>query len=87
MRSIRVLGLLVLAPFFAFAQERASVSGYVTDARTGETLLLANVRIAGTTTGAATNNSGYYTLTGLAPGSYDLIYSYLGYLEAKREVT
>lgn len=61
------------------AQDRASVSGYVTDATSGETLLLANVRVGGTQTGTATNNSGYYVLPSLSPGERTLLFSYVGY--------
>lgn len=63
----------------AQAQERASISGYVTDATSGETLLLANVRVEGTQTGTATNNSGYYVLPSLPAGEWTLIFSYVGY--------
>jgi len=40
---------------------------------------MANVVLSGTTTGAATNNAGYYTLTDLVPGLYTLRASYIGY--------
>ncbi|MFB6271815.1 MAG: carboxypeptidase-like regulatory domain-containing protein, partial [Salinibacter sp.] len=63
----------------AKAQETASLSGYVRDAKTGETLLQANVIIQGTSRGAATNNSGYYTIGDLPPGTYTVVFSYLGY--------
>ena len=79
--------IIVLAVSAARAQEPASVSGYVTDGTSGETLLLANIRIAGTQTGTATNNSGYYTLPRLAPGEQTLIFSYIGYRPRHVEVT
>lgn len=63
----------------ATAQEPASVSGYVRDASTGETLLQANVVIEGTGRGAATNNAGFYTIQELAPGAYTFVVSYVGY--------
>lgn len=68
-----------IAPASARAQANATISGYVTDATSGETLLLANVRIVDSRIGAATNNSGYYTLAGLPPGEYEVAYSYIGY--------
>lgn len=70
---------LLVGPGIVAAQDTASVSGFVRDAETQETLLLANVILAGTGIGTATNNSGYYSLTGLTPGSYVLTVSYLGY--------
>ncbi|MGA1494980.1 MAG: carboxypeptidase-like regulatory domain-containing protein, partial [Rhodothermales bacterium] len=81
--SIRSLVLALLLPLllaFSDAQaQEASISGFVRDAETGETLLLANVRIKDTLIGTATNNSGYYTLAGLEPGEYTLQFSYIGY--------
>lgn len=68
-----------------FAQN-ASVSGYVTDRENGETLLLANVVIEGTSIGAATNNSGYYSITGLKPGEYVIYCSYLGFQAFRKTV-
>ena len=69
------------------AQTNATLSGYVTDATSGETLLLANVRLIDTRMGAATNNSGYYTLAGIAPGEYRVAFSYIGYTPEVIEVT
>ncbi len=66
---------------------QASLSGFVKDATSGETLLLANVVLAGTPLGSATNNAGYYTLTNLRPGTYTVVVSYLGYREYRTEVT
>lgn len=76
----------------AHAQETASLSGYVRDAETGETLLLANVTLRSAALeapmrGAATNNAGYYTITGLSPGTYTLVVSYLGYQTYREELT
>ncbi len=70
----------------AVAQDRASVSGFVRDSATGETLLLANILVVGTSGGTATNTAGYYTLTGLAPGSYTLRFSYIGYQEREESI-
>jgi outer membrane cobalamin receptor len=70
---------LLLGPSSAAAQEDASLRGYVRDATTGETLLQANVVINGTARGTATNNAGYYTLGGLDPGTYTVVFSYVGY--------
>ena len=84
------LFILVISLFWAeavFGQDGASISGFVKDATSGETLLLANIILAGTQTGTATNNSGYYTMTGLEPGEYGVYCSYIGYREQHIEVT
>jgi hypothetical protein len=79
--------VILLMSTAAFGQSRSGIYGYVRDARTGETLIMANVIVAGTTTGAATNTSGYYTLTGLPAGSFTFVASYLGYESARVEMT
>ena len=86
-RFTPVLILLLSLAVPARAQEAASISGFVRDATSGETLLLANVVLAGTSIGAATNNAGYYTLTGLEPGAYTVVATYIGYRSLREEVT
>lgn len=71
----------------ASAQQRASISGYVRDAQAGETLLGATVRLEGSSRGAATNTSGYYTITNLEAGTYTVVTSYIGFRDDRREVT
>jgi outer membrane cobalamin receptor len=81
-----VVAALGLGPVPAAAQD-ASIRGYVRDATTGETLLQANVVVNGTTRGTATNNAGYYTLRGLSPGTYTVVFSYIGYQTRSDTVT
>lgn len=65
----------------------ATISGFVRDAITGESLIFANIVLKGTAYGTATNTAGFYTLTGLPPGSYTLAVSYLGYQLFQIELT
>ena len=58
--------------------KKHTISGYVTDAATGEALVGANVTIRDLSTGTAANAYGFYSLT-LAPGDYLVQYSYMGY--------
>ncbi|MFW5972853.1 MAG: TonB-dependent receptor [Bacteroidota bacterium] len=69
------------------AAQNASVSGFVRDAETGETLLLANVVVAETGRGTATNAAGFYSLAGLQPGEYAIVFSYIGYRDQRIEMT
>ena len=55
-----------------------TISGYVTDGKSQETLLGASVYEAATMKGAVTNNFGYYTLK-LAEGQVDFRASFVGY--------
>lgn len=68
------------------AQQQSSISGYVRDAESGETLIMATVVVEGTTIGTAANNSGYYMLTALQPGSYVFIATYIGYQPLRKEI-
>lgn len=83
--ALLLLFLVVARP--AYAQEGASLNGFVKDATSGETLLFANVVLWNTSTGTATNNTGYYTMTGLTPGTYEVVCTYIGFREFRMEVT
>lgn len=61
------------------AQNKFSVSGTLTDAQTGETLIGANVSVANMSgTGVSSNEYGFYSIT-LPEGQHTLVFSYLGY--------
>jgi len=62
-----------------FAQR--TVSGYVVDAETGETIIGVNVMIEGTLKGAATDGNGYFVIPGLEAGSYALRVMHIAYEE------
>ncbi|HEY9705045.1 MAG TPA: carboxypeptidase-like regulatory domain-containing protein, partial [Allocoleopsis sp.] len=83
----RLLSLLLIFVFFkintAFSQN-FTLSGYVKDLRSGETLIGVNIyNKAQTGQGASTNTYGFYSLT-LPKGSYTFKVSYVGY--ADREI-
>jgi hypothetical protein len=44
---------------------KLTISGYVVDATSGETIIGVNVIIKGTLRGAATDGNGYFMITGL----------------------
>jgi len=83
-----ILFILVLLLLFdtGFARQTASVNGYITDSRTGETLLMANVALLEINRGTSSNTSGYYTITNIEPGSYTLAASYIGYRRFELEI-
>ena len=63
---------------FAF-QGNGIISGTVSDEKTGETIIGASVRIAGTKFGAVTDVEGRYLISGLEAGKYTVEASYVGY--------
>jgi len=78
---IFIIFLLSATCLFAKAY---TVSGYVVDKKTGETLIGVNVVVRDQYKGAATDGNGYFRVTGLLPGKYTLDISYIGY--SKRTV-
>jgi hypothetical protein len=80
MRKLLLLSTFTLQIFFiqTFAQV-GKINGIVRDATTSEPLIGANVLLEGTTIGAATNIDGYYVITNVPPGTYNLKTSMVGY--------
>ena len=72
---IAIAFLLACVPTYA---QRRTISGYVMDAASKETLIGATVYDKNSGKGCATNNYGFYTLT-LNQGPVDLQVSYVGY--------
>ncbi len=77
MKQFFVLITLVLSLASASAQQ-ILIRGKVTD-DTKNPLPYANIRVSGTMLGTSANSRGQYELK-LAPGSYELIASYIGYV-------
>ena len=70
-----------------FGQSKFSVSGYVKDANTGETLTGASVYVkTESNLGASTNTYGFYTLR-LAPGDYTIVFAYLGFADQEKKIS
>jgi len=84
-RVIMVLGLFLLG-LAASAQQKFTLAGTVRDSTTGETLIGATIRVAGSNgPGTTTNNYGFYSLT-LPRGKQTLVISYTGYQAISKEV-
>lgn len=61
------------------AAEVGAIKGRITDAKTGEPLIAANITLKGTTKGAATDLNGYYVFENLKPGNYTILAQFVGY--------
>lgn len=64
-----------------------SIHGFVRENATGEPLFYVNVFIKDSYTGSATNQDGYYVITNLKPGTYEIIASIIGYQQMTESVT
>jgi len=85
---VRLLCCLVVLVVYANvptrAQATATLSGYVLDSETKETLISATITIKDAKLGTLTNKSGFFTLKNIPVGKQTLTVSYLGY--AKKEL-
>ncbi|MDH7516613.1 MAG: carboxypeptidase-like regulatory domain-containing protein, partial [Bacteroidota bacterium] len=79
-------GTITSAPY-TLDRKNASISGFVHDAETGETLVGASVRIKGKPVGTVTNKSGFYALNDIPPGECVLVFSFIGYRTVEEKVT
>ena len=72
--------LLVLTTAVLSAQKTGSIVGTLTDkAMNNEPLPFANVVLKGTTKGTTSDFYGLYEIPNLEPGTYTVVYSFLGY--------
>lgn len=81
---------LFLSPYWAESQvedkiENLTLSGYINDAQSGETLIGASVFITELQTGTTSNEYGFYSIS-IPPGTYNIEYSYIGFETIKRTV-
>ena len=71
--------LLLLLATSAVSAQTGSIAGTVLEADGVTAVIGANVRVGGTTLGAATDLDGNYRIIGVPVGSYDVTASYVGY--------
>ena len=78
MNRMRILVLAFLFPGGVWA---ATLSGFVTDGTSGESLPYSNVVLRGAASplGALSNVDGYYAVQHIPPGEYTIVVSYIGY--------
>ncbi len=70
--------VLFALPILVHAQT-GTIAGTVLDAESGETIIGANVRLAGTSTGSTTDLEGRYEIRNVQPGTYTVAFSYIGF--------
>lgn len=89
MRTISQLKLLcislVIPAFTAFSQN-AAINGTVNDVN-GEPLIGATIQLSGSNTGTVADIDGTYNLSGITPGDYTLVCSYIGYQKYEEAIT
>jgi hypothetical protein len=77
--------MLLVGSFSSLAQEKYTISGTITDARNGETMIGTNVFVEPIMKGSTSNVYGFYSLT-VPEGDYTLKVSFLGYETFAKEI-
>lgn len=72
------LFLLAIAVTLTAKSQFVTISGYITEKGSGETIINASIFDSNSKKGAVSNNFGFYSLT-LPKGDFDIQYSYVGY--------
>ncbi len=65
----------------------ATINGFVYDSSNGEALIGANIFIKEISTGASSNVTGYFVITDLKPGTFEIVVSYVGFRTFSQSVT
>lgn len=84
---MKTITILLLSAFFSanlFSQ--TSLQGSVTDAETGEPIIFGTVALYKNDvliTGTETDFDGFYSITELDAGTYEVVFSYTGYTDHK----
>ncbi len=74
-----VCSLVACLQYSAHTQTTGEIKGRIVDRKSGSPLPLVNVIVKGMSVGAATNDNGEFEIKALAPGTYTLVISMVGY--------
>lgn len=86
-RIVLILFFTIAISQIVFAQNKRTINGSVTDAKTGETLIGASAKVTGTIGAAAVTNSyGFYSIS-LTEGDYEISVSFIGYKTIKKSIS
>ncbi len=83
-------GIIIAAQGNQFAntslnKPNGAIEGVVLDKKTGAPLPGVNIVVEGTQRGGATDSKGIFRITNLPPGTYNLIFSFIGYARMRVE--
>ena len=78
MKNYLITSIFLLVFTSVFAQNKHTISGYITDVNNGESIVGANIYCKELNLGVTSNTYGFYSLT-IPVGTYDISYSFIGY--------
>ena len=90
MKNVLKLAIVLIIFYWLPANclaQTGEIYGVVSDKETNETIIGANVVIKGTTTGSSTDLDGFYRITNLQPGEYEIQCSFISYTTEYYSIT
>lgn len=81
MATVRLIiaSIVLCAPMVLMGGTTGKIAGRVTDAKSGEPLVGANILLMGTSLGASSRMDGSYVILNIPPGVYDLRFTLVGF--------
>jgi outer membrane receptor protein involved in Fe transport len=86
MKSFFTILIILVFSFSGFSHDLGTIKGIVTDAKTGETIIGANLILSNTMLGTSTDIEGKFEFRNLHVGQYSMIISYVGYKSIEKTV-
>ena len=85
--KFKILFVLILTcNWLTMSAQKITVSGYIKDAGTGESLIGATIYNTNHKTATVSNNYGFYTLTFQKSDTIGMVFSYIGYLPQTKKI-
>ena len=84
--KIANISIIIFFSSYLFSQGLSSISGFVRDDTSGEPISYANVFLSNSTLGAATNQDGYFVISNIPLGKYELNATMIGYGIFKKNI-
>ena len=85
--KVKYLILIFIFSFFnSLSQDRYTISGFIQDFNSGESLIGVSIYESKSFKGTSTNQYGFYSLT-LDKGEYEIVYSFIGYKTITKKIT
>ena len=78
MKIAKIYSVIIFSSFM-FSQNTSTINGFVRDNRNGEPISYANVFLSNTNLGAATNRDGYFVISNIPNGEYEINATMIGY--------
>lgn len=76
---LSVIALIFVLPLAALAQQKGTVRGFVYEKETGEPVLFTPIFLKGTQLGSLTDVNGFYSISDVPAGNYELMINSIGY--------